>query len=276
MTPERFWQLVDTLDGIADDPTCARLGVLLRRTGEGPAFAGMIEDLVEPLVAGCRWPELFVGTDTASWVAAAVVAGGKARYDVVRAQGEVDPDQWRWDEAEALLVVGFEETEADQGYGPPADHGEPVPPVAVTLQWLSIPSPAGVRTPNDGNPDMVIDLGDHPGNGRVSVHDLDWVEAQRHLAADRSFVARRLRVGHVGLWLTVRPVPPAGDPAPEPSSHSPFDGFRPVLEAVAHHVESHDGPGVVLIVPVSDFSDRESRVDNYVRAVHQLLAAAED
>ena len=275
MTPERFWQLVDTLDGVADDETCARLDALLRRTGEGPAFAGIVEDLVEPLVQGCRWPELFVGTDIASWVAAAVVASGKATYDVVRAQGEVDPEQWRWDEAEALLVLGFEDPEADRGNGPPADHGEPVPPVAVTLQWLSIPSPAGVRTPDDGDPDMVIDLGDHPRVGRVPVHDPDWVEAQRRLAADQSFVARRLRVGHVGLWLTVRPVPPEGELAPEPSNHSPFDGYRPVLEAAVHHVETHDGPGVVLIVPVSDFSDPESRVDGYVRAVHQLLVAAQ-
>lgn len=233
MTPERFWQLVGTLGGVAEDETCARLHALVLCTGEGSAFTAMVEDHVEPLVADCRWPDDFAGSDTRKWVGAAVVAAGKASYDAVQAQGEVDPEQWRWDEAEALLVVGFEVTEEDQAHGPPADHGEPMSPVAVTLQWLSIPSPPGVRTPHDPDTDSIIDFGDHPDDGRTPVHDPDWVEAQRRLAADQSFLARRLRVEHLGLWLTVRPVPPDGEPAPEPSSHSPFDGFRPVREAIA-------------------------------------------
>ena len=274
MTPERFWQLVGTLDGVADDETCARLHALVRSTGEGSAFIEMVEDHVERLAVECRWPGDFAGRDTMNWVGAAVVAAGKVSYDAVRAEGAVDPEQWRWDEAEALLIVGFEMTEEDQAHGPPPDHGEPVSPVAVTLQWLSIPSPTGVRTPHDHGPDSIIDLGDHPDNGRTPVHDPDWVAAQRHLAADQSFLARRLRVEHLGLWLTVRPVPPDGEPAPEPSSHSPFDGFRPVRESSASHVETSHGPGVVLVVPASHFSDPESRVDGYLSAVNQLLAAA--
>lgn len=274
MTPERFWTLIETLDGIADDQTCARLDALVRTTGEGSAFTEMVEELVEPLVTSCRWPAHLAGSDTMNWVGAAVVAAGKASYDAVQAQGEIDPDNWRWAEAEALLVVGFELTEADRAQGPPADHGEPVSPVAVTLQWLSIPAPDGVRTPHDHNSDSMIDLGDHPDNGRTPVHDPDWVAAQRHLAADQSFLARRRSVEHVGLWLTVRPVPSDGEPAPEPSSHSPLDGVRPVREAIAYPVETRSGPGVVLVVPVSDFSDAESRVDGYVGAVNQLLEAA--
>lgn len=192
MTPDRFWQLVGQL------------------------------------VVGCRWPDEIAGSDTMNWVAAAVVAGGRAAYEGVRARGEIDPAQWQWDEAEALLVVGYEE---DQVHVPPADHGGPVPPVAVTLQWLSIPSPEGVHTPDDDSPELQVDLGDHPSNGRVPVHDPEWVEAQRQLAADPSFVARR--------------------------------------------VTTSDGPGLVLVVPVSHFTDPRSRVDGYVTAVHQLLDAAE-
>lgn len=274
MTPERFWQLVGALGGVADDETCARLDELVRSTGEGSAFTEMVDDHVEALVLECRWPDDFAGSDTMNWVGAAVVAAGKASYDAVRAAGEVDPEQWRWDEAESLLVVGFELAEEDQAHGPPPDHGAPVAPVAVTLQWLSIPAPDGVRTPHDRNTDSIIDFGDRPDYGRTPVHDPDWVEAQRRLAADQSFLARRRSVGQLDLWLTVRPVPPDGEPIPDPSSHSPFDGFRPVREAIAHRVATKHGSAVVLVVPVSDFSDPTSRVDAYLAAVDQLLEAA--
>lgn len=276
MTPERFWQLVDTLGGVADDATCARLDELLRSTGEGEAFGDLLEDVVDTLVAECRWPDEVRGGDAMSWVAAAVVAGGRASYDEVRARREVDLDRWEWGEAEALLVVGLAETEADEGHGPPEYHGAPVPPVSVTLQWLSFPSPPRLATTHDRGPVMIIDFGDHPDLGRKPVRDPDWVEAQSVLAADASFVDRRRRVGHLGLWLNVRPAAPAGEPAPDPATHSPFDGYRAVREAVVDHVETVDGPGVLLVVPVSDFPADGSRVDAYVAAVHRLLEAAEE
>ncbi len=208
-------------------------------------------------------------------MAAAVVAGGRASYDEVRDRGEVDLDRWQWDEAEALLVVGQDETEAHAQYGPPDYHGASVPPVSVALQWLSYPSPPRLRTTHDRGPLAIIDFGDHPDLGGLSVHDPDWVEAQSVLTADASFVERRGRVGHLGLWLNVRPAAPAGAPAPDPADHSPFDGYRAVREAVVEHVETAVGPGVVLVVPTSDFPASASRVDAYVAAVHRLLEAAE-
>ena len=204
-----------------------------------------------------------------------MVAAGKASYDAVRAQGEVDPGQWRWDEAEALLVVGFEMTEEDQAHGPPADHGEP----GVTSRShaaMAFDPVTSWRT-HSARPQHRLDHRPRrfrPDDGRTPVHDPDWVEAQRHLAADQSFLARRLRVEHLGLWLTVRPVPPDGEPAPEPSSHSPFDGFRPVRGAIASQVETSEGPGVVLVVPVSDFSDPAHACRAISSAVDQLLTAA--
>ena len=52
------------------------------------------------------------------------------------------------------------------------------------------------------------------------------------------------------------------------------DGFQPVREAMASHLETKQGPAVVLVVPVSDFSVPDSRVDGYIRAVDQLLEVA--
>lgn len=276
MTPERFWELVGSLEGVADDESCARLGALLRTTGEEAEFAEALDEVVDTLVAECRWPRDIRGSDTASWVAAAVVAGGRASYDAARSAGVIDPDEWEWGEAEALLVVGPEPTDEHRASGPPPDHGEAAPPVDITLQWFAVPSPPGVSTPSDRMTTMpVIDFGDDPSWGRVPVHDPEWVEAQRRLSADPSFVERRRALEGLHLWLTVRPATPEGEEAPDPARHSPLsDGYRSVREAVAHRVDTHEGPGVVLVVPVSDVLDGESRVDGYVRAAHRLLDAA--
>lgn len=277
MGPERFWELVDTLDGVADGETCARLDALLRTTGEGAAFADAVDRAVDDLVDACRWPDEVAGSDAASWVAAAVVASGRESYDAVRAAGVVDPERWAWDEAEALLVVGPEPTDEHRGSGPPPDHGEATPPVGIALQWFAVPSPPGVSTPFDRMPTTpVVDFGDDPAWGRVPVHDPEWVEAQRRLAADPSFVDRRRAVEGLRLWLTVRPATPEGETAPDPADHSPLaDGYRSVREARAHRVDTMEGPAVVLVVPVSDVLDGASRVEGYVRAAHRLLDAAE-
>lgn len=274
MTPERFWQLVDTLGGVADDETCARLHDLLIESGEGEAFGEVLDELVETLLAQCRWPAEVRGSDAASWVAAAVVAAGRDAHDAVLVRREIDLEQWHWDEAEALLVAGFDQAGVAEGHGPPDDHGAPVPPVAVTLQWLSVPSPPRLRTAHDRGPVMVIDLGDDPALGQRPVHDPDWVEARSVLAADASVLERRRRVDHLDLWLTVRPAVPAGEPVPDPATHSPFDGYRAVREAYASRFETGDRASVVLVVPASDFPDGERRVDAYVSAVHRLLEAA--
>jgi len=274
MTVERFWELIGTLGGVADDSSCASLNELLRQTGEASTFTDLLDEHVQALVEACRWPEDVAGSDAMSWVAAAVIAAGRLAYDEVLARREVDLDHWQWDEAESLLDIGFVASPETDAAGPPADHGAAVPPVGVTLQWLSVPAPGGVWTPHGRNPIVAIDLGDDQTSGRFPVHDRDWVEAQRVLAADPAFVARRVRVGHLGLFVTVRPVPRDGEPVPDAGSHSPFDGFRPVREAAVLDVETHEGPGLVLVVPVSNFPADGPRVDSYVAAVNTLVEAA--
>lgn len=272
MTPQRFWELVGALDGVADDVSCAELDRRLRDSDEGSAFADILDQHVEPLVRNCRWPDEIAGSDTMNWVAAAVVAAGRPAYESVLATQEVNPDQWQWGEAEALLVAGA----AEGGEDAPSADGDPVPPVRVALQWLARPSPAGVHGPHDDDdPSDTLDMGNDPDWGREPVDDPDWVAARERLAADQSFLERRARLGDVGLWLTVRPLTPGGQAAPDPATHSPFGGIRPVSEATAYRFESGDRTTVVLVVPNSDLPETGSRVEGYVSAVHRLLEAAE-
>ena len=274
MTPERFWELVGTLGGVADDASCARLDALLRETGEGPAFADVLEEQVDPLVSRCAWPADLARSDARYWVAAAVVAAGEEARGSVLASGALDPDQWQWAEAEALLVAGVPD-DADDASDGPANDGAPIPPVDVALQWLAFPVPEGVDGPGEGDLIAAIDLGDDPSWGRRPVHDPDWLAAQDVLAADDAFLDRRARLAGLQLCLTVRPAPAPDQPAPDPSTHSPFGGFRPVSEAAAHRFPAEGGEAVVLTVPVTDFPPAGSRVESYVRAVHQLVEAAE-
>ena len=202
MTPERFWELIGTLEGVADDSSCPGLDELLRETGEGTTFTDLVDEHVNMLVATCRWPAEVAGSDAMNWVAAAVVAAGSAAFEAVLAGRDVDFDHWQWDEAESLLSVGFALTPEMEAAGPPADHGAAGPPVGVTLQWLSVPAPDGVRTPHDRDPKGALDLGDDPSWGRTPVHDLDWVKAQQVLAADPAFLTRRASVSHLRLFLT--------------------------------------------------------------------------
>lgn len=272
MTPERFWELVGMLDGVADDRSCAELDALLRETGEGSAFADILDPLVESLIWGCRWPDEIAGSDAMNWVAAAVVAAGRSTYESVLAARKVHPDQWEWGEAEALLVAGAQESAEDEE----PDHGAPVPPVGVGLQWLAVPAPEGVQSPHDDQEHEAFDPGDDPAWGRVPVHDPDWLAAQQRLAGDQSFLDRRASLGDLRLWLTVRPVPPVGPAAPDPDNRSPFDGIRPVSAAAAYRFESGNRKTVVLVVPNSDFPATGSRVETYLSAVHRLLDAAEN
>ncbi|WP_193604679.1 hypothetical protein [Nocardioides dongkuii] len=285
MTPERFWDLIGTLGGVADDASCARLEALLREHGEGEEFSDLVEEHEERLVTGCRWPRRIRGSDTMHLVAAAVVAAGRPAYDAVLARGKVDPGQWDWDEAESLLVVGMgdeDDGEGDDRYGGTGpgsrgttDDGEPTPPLDVVLQWFALPSPERMETADDATPEMSMDFGDDPDEGRVPVHDPDWVAARAVLAADPDLLARRRRVAGMRLGLTVRPVPPSGQEAPSPADHEPFEGYRPVAEPTAYRFEGERGASVVLCVPVTDFPASGSRVAAYVRAVGQLVDAAE-
>jgi len=51
MTPERFWDLIGTLEGVADDSSCAGLDEPLRETGEGTTFTDLVDEHVNMLLA---------------------------------------------------------------------------------------------------------------------------------------------------------------------------------------------------------------------------------
>jgi len=271
----RFWELVATLDGIADEGRCDRLDALLRESGEAAAFSDLVEARVEELLATCPVPPDMQGSSVSEWLAAAVVAAGRATFDQALAAGsEIDADAFAWAEAEALLVVGVEPDDAESDAGPPPDHGEPRAPVDVTLQWLAAPAPERLVVPFDDQSPFLDLMGDSP-LGRTPVHDPDWVEAQRRLAADPEVVARRAALAPTALGLTVRPYA-----AQVPESHDLFaGGARPVSAAAAYGFSGGMDPGVeltvVLVVPATDFPARGSRVEAYVGAVHRLLDEAE-
>lgn len=270
MESSQFWTVIGLLGGVATDESCARLEAHLEATGDTGGFAAEVARRVEGLVRGCRWPRELSG-DSVEWIAAAVIASGPEAYERVLASGVVAPDEWAWDEAEILLVVGAFDGEDDTAAGPPPDHGSPTAPLHVTLQWLAA-SPDGVVTPHDEEPEMLIDLGDDPALGRTPVHDPDWVAAQEVLSRDAELLARRVALG-ADLVLTVRPY--ASTEVARATRHPLLDGARPVTEAEVWRFDQ-DRATVVLCVPATAFADGESRVPTYVEAVRELITAAED
>ena len=104
MGPARFWDLIDSLGGVADDQTTGPLHELLVASGEGDAFRSTLEDLVRALLDTCDVPPLYRG-DTSEWIAAAVVARGRDVYERVLAAGaDLDPEEWAWGESEAIKM----------------------------------------------------------------------------------------------------------------------------------------------------------------------------
>ena len=107
MDEDDFWGFVARLGGVADDATCRALHVEVVSAGRAAEFGTAVDAHVERLLSRCSVPYSHQG-DTAEWIAAAVIAAGRSRYEEILAAGKkLRPRDWRWEDAEALLVVGF-------------------------------------------------------------------------------------------------------------------------------------------------------------------------
>ncbi|GEP37909.1 hypothetical protein NPS01_15720 [Nocardioides psychrotolerans] len=242
MSPERFWELVETLDGVADDTTTPALDRMLRDHGEGENFLDLVEEHVERILERCEVPASHQG-DTAEWIAAAVIAAGRAEHDRVLLSGAaLVPDDWAWAEAENLLVAGAAH-----------DQDTPLPGslLGLTLEWKTTDLPADMESTFDPRLDRA---GDDPRHGRTITHDPAWAEAVLRLDADPEFHRRRASIGDVGLHLKVREAEEM-ELTPWPSEDQVDD--------------------VVLSVPVAAFTAKD-RVDVYVRAVAELVLTVQE
>lgn len=242
MDEARFWELVDLLGGTVDDTTTPRLAAELVENDEVDAFGDHVDVLVAQLLAACEVP-LSHGGDGAEWIAAAVIARGRTTYErTLAAGGVLDPDEWAWDEAENLLVVGLSGEPDD-----PGPFGD-----SLTLQWKSREVPVGVETVWDPDDDR---HGDDPAHGLVPTSDEAWDAALGVLATDAEFQRRRAALEPLALHVVVRDVEELELSAwPEPDA-----------------VES-----VVLAVPVTLVLAEESRVEAYLDAVVTLMTAVQE
>jgi len=245
MTPERFWELIDSLGGVADDASCERLDLQLQRSGEGDAFADEVEVHVADLLRHCTVPA-DMPEDSEEWLAAAVVAAGRDAYEAtISAGGEIDAARWRWRDAEALLVTGWS-SHAAAVDTTPRDHDPGFP---VTLQWKVAAPPPGVYTSYG-----VDDLGDDPAHGVVASSDPAWDQARRDLGADPALMEELAGLDWLDLHLVVRD----GEDVTEPELR-PY----PTPDAVR---------AVVLVVPQSLLADAGSRAEAYAEAVQAMVA----
>ncbi|WP_166140557.1 hypothetical protein [Nocardioides ochotonae] len=245
MTPERFWELIDSLGGVADDETCERLDLELQRTGEGDAFADEVEVHVADLLRHCTVPA-GMPEDSEEWLAAAVVAAGRDAYEAtIAAGGEIDAARWRWRDAEALLVAGWS-SHAAAVDTTPRDHDPAFP---VTLQWKVAAPPVGVYTSHG-----VDDLGDDPETGVATSSDPAWDRARRYLMDDPGLTEELGALDWLDLHLVVREDSEVAEPELRP---------YPSPDAVR---------SVVLAVPQSLFADPDTRTEAYVEAVQAMVA----
>jgi len=196
---DEFWALVARLDGVADQTSCRALHDELVATGGGEAFGDAVDEHVERLLEACSLPELYQG-DTAEWVAAAVLASGRATYEATLATGgELTVGQWEWQAAEALLVTGFVDPDDAPGDGSP---GSALP---ASLQWNAGSLPDGVTTTWESWLDgLAAAMGqlDHPSMGQTVSTDPEWDAA---VAAAGDALASARDTG-VHLALVVRDV----------------------------------------------------------------------
>lgn len=252
MDTDRFWELVDVLGGTADDVTLPRLEAELRG-GEAEPFLDEVYDLVAALLERCSLPATHAG-DTGEWIAAAVVAAGRETYERTRAAGgPIDPTDWAWGEAEALLVAGVEEHDEDV-HGADDERAEEFGAdqlevkLGLTFQWCATDPPDGVDTSFD----PAADGGDDPGQPTVWSSDDEWTATLAVLDGDPEFHRRRTSLAAVGLHLVVRAVDEA------------------TLMAWPSDEDVRD---VVLTVPVDVVMAAPTRHDAYVEAVVTLVTA---
>lgn len=242
MSPERFWELVDILGGVADDTTTPALDRELGESDEGEDFLALVQARVEQLLERCPVPESHQG-DTAEWIAAAVIAAGRAEHDRVLSSGApLVPDEWAWAEAENLLVVGM-----------PHEAEEPRPGalLGLSLEWKTTDLPAGIESTFDP---LMEWTGDDPAYGRTVTVDPEWTEAVLRLDADPEFHRRRTTIADVGLHLKVR------------------EADEMVLTPWPSPEQVDD---VVLSVPVGMFAGQD-RTEVYVQAVAELVLSVQD
>ncbi|UYM03702.1 DUF4240 domain-containing protein [Solicola gregarius] len=165
MRSAEFWDLIDVLGGTADEESVARLGERLgglpARTVE--AFGTALDERIDVLAESPAIPEELRYSETAEWFAAAIIAAGRPAYEKARrAHAPFDADDWGFEEAEDLLVVGeniLEPVEIELD--------------GVQVEWLSAQRPDEVGDPLDAiDAADPLDAIDPPAE--VDALDADW------------------------------------------------------------------------------------------------------
>jgi hypothetical protein len=242
MDEDEFWRLVALLGGVADTTSCRALHAHVLETGQGAAFGEAVDQHVRRLLAACRVPFSHQG-DTAEWIAAAVIATGRSTYDrAVRSGKELRPADWAWDDAEALLIVGFVDDGSHSGTDLPDPTGH------ASLQWNAQPVAEGVTTSWEPFVDqMTAMMGelDHPDWGRSVCNDLEWIAAIELAEADTGILDWSRNAG-LHLALVVREVD-------QPENRRYPD----------HHQ-------VMRVFPVAEVLTAPSRRDLYLRELRAL------
>ncbi|MEN8707382.1 MAG: hypothetical protein ABF306_14700 [Nocardioides marinisabuli] len=249
MTPDRFWRLIDLLDGTADEESVQLIEAALA-PGEEETFADAVLDHVDRLLAR-REALVAHACDSPYPVAAAVVAAGREVYErELTLDGPLDPAQWQAHESEELLVVGLGEPDPSRPRGSDQTWAEQL---GLHLQWRSTQVPEGVLT-SWGAEIAELDgvVGDDPAFGRIPTDDPQWHEALSRLAADPEFHRRREAVADLELHVVVRDTDEATLSA------------YPDAEAAEH---------VVLVVPVGALTADADRAEAYVEAVVTMLVS---
>ena len=241
MDEDEFWGFVARLDGIADQTSCRALHDVLVAQGRGQEFGDAVDDHVRRLLGACQVPYSHQG-DTAEWIAAAVIASGRSTYDQTLAAGtKLRPDDWAWDDAEALLVAGFVDDGSESG--PP-----PEPTELASLQWNAEQVPDGVDTTWEPWLDgMSLAMGelDHPSMGRSVCVDPEWNAAIAEAGSDTGILVWARNSG-LHLALVVRAVDQA------------------------ENRRYPDSGQVMRIVPAAEALAAESRRDLYLRELRAL------
>lgn len=261
MNSSRVWELLRHLDGVADEASVGRLGGTLA-PAEERELGDAVRDLVDGLLERCHVNHDHWG-EVSEAVAAAVLARGQETYGRVHATGGVlDPDDWAWQEADALLALG----EPAEGTGP------------FVLQWLTEDLPDAVRSAwrTDHPP-----VDDDPSWGVVPASDPAWDDACETLLVDPGVAHARQSIGEahgtsydrVAVWLTLS------------------DTTEPAITVWADGSEDADGPSdgevgegedreVVLVgtYPASDLRDADvrDRTAAYVEIVAGLLQVVQE
>ncbi|WP_299051470.1 hypothetical protein [uncultured Nocardioides sp.] len=266
MNSSRVWELLRALDGVADETSVGRLGDSLAAEEERE-LGEAVRDLVDGLLERCHVTHDHWG-EVSEAVAAAVLARGRDTYERVHTTGGVlDPDDWAWQEADALLALG----EPAEGTGP------------FVLQWLTEDLPAGVRSAwrTDHPP-----LDDDPSWGVVPAADPAWDSACETLLVDPGVAHARRSIGEahgtsydrVAVWLTLSDT---AEPTITVWADGAEDDDPSGGDAGDSGDDGDDGDGEVVLVgtyPAADLRDVDvrDRTAAYVEIVAGLLQVVDE